>query len=495
MSDDEQVGDFCDRRGETHQQPTADEQAETMAIDLSERLETVDPAGGSPEDGETIAIDIDRCFERRGTGEKREAADVSPPPPKMHHRRRSRADDEQGDGSGAALQVRPFPYERLERINEDQHRGIDALFDALQPGGSICSLTERLEQRMQQLLDLRHHVRFIGVNTVVASGRTFEFGDGIWTWGRMPPDHRRLVAGIHDSLAHRWLEAAHPGTDVRGDDFEFGVLTFLIAEFCAEVGNWAGWPPFCWAVNPMSRRDLKAMMLAEPSALLELGFAVAVHRRRGTVRIWLPANLVNRLAEQSPAPEIDGSAPQQHWWSMLPAGGPLVAGATELRCGEYTALAPGDIVVVERHGIAVEGLVESAHPAGASWRVGTQSSIIGQLVDGSDDGWCFEVLGKQPHKNPTGGDVSDTQNQANGDGESPQLSVGQARVQLEVHLGSIEMEMASLTRLKRGRIIDCARPLGSPVDLVVDGRRIGRGELVNVDGRLGVRVLSIQQSQ
>jgi len=32
---------------------------------------------------------------------------------------------------------------------------------------------------------------------------------------------------------------------------------------------------------------------------------------------------------------------------------------------------------------------------------------------------------------------------------------------------------------------------GEPVDLVVDGKRIGKGELVEIDGELGVRILSL----
>jgi len=38
-------------------------------------------------------------------------------------------------------------------------------------------------------------------------------------------------------------------------------------------------------------------------------------------------------------------------------------------------------------------------------------------------------------------------------------------------------------------VIPVGRPLHGPVDLTVGGRVVARGELVDVDGELGVRVL------
>ncbi len=45
--------------------------------------------------------------------------------------------------------------------------------------------------------------------------------------------------------------------------------------------------------------------------------------------------------------------------------------------------------------------------------------------------------------------------------------------------------------LKVGQVIDLNRVAGEPIDLSVNGKIVARGELVEVDGNLGVRVLSL----
>ena len=45
--------------------------------------------------------------------------------------------------------------------------------------------------------------------------------------------------------------------------------------------------------------------------------------------------------------------------------------------------------------------------------------------------------------------------------------------------------------LRPGQVIELSRSPGEPVDLVVAGKRIGKGELVEIDGELGVRILSL----
>ena len=64
-------------------------------------------------------------------------------------------------------------------------------------------------------------------------------------------------------------------------------------------------------------------------------------------------------------------------------------------------------------------------------------------------------------------------------------------VELACQLGTVTMTARQVLELAPGRVLDLARPLGGPVDLVAGGKIIGRGELVDVDGELGVRVTSL----
>lgn len=62
-------------------------------------------------------------------------------------------------------------------------------------------------------------------------------------------------------------------------------------------------------------------------------------------------------------------------------------------------------------------------------------------------------------------------------------------VTLEIVLGSARMAVADLMKLGRGAIIPLDRKIGDPVDIVVNGRVVARGEVVvleNEPERLGI---------
>lgn len=67
-------------------------------------------------------------------------------------------------------------------------------------------------------------------------------------------------------------------------------------------------------------------------------------------------------------------------------------------------------------------------------------------------------------------------------------------VTVKVVLGSAMMPVANLTKLGRGAVIPLDRRVGEPVEVVVNGRIIARGEVVVVDeatSRFGVSLTEI----
>jgi flagellar motor switch protein FliN/FliY len=67
-------------------------------------------------------------------------------------------------------------------------------------------------------------------------------------------------------------------------------------------------------------------------------------------------------------------------------------------------------------------------------------------------------------------------------------------VTVKVVLGSAVMPVASLTKLGRGAVIPLDRRVGEPVEVVVNGRIIAKGEVVVVDeatSRFGVSLTEI----
>ena len=69
--------------------------------------------------------------------------------------------------------------------------------------------------------------------------------------------------------------------------------------------------------------------------------------------------------------------------------------------------------------------------------------------------------------------------------------LGDVNVPMIIELGRVAVTAADVVQLRPGQVIELARSPGEPVDLVVDGRRIGRGELVEIEGELGVRIIEL----
>jgi type III secretion protein Q len=66
--------------------------------------------------------------------------------------------------------------------------------------------------------------------------------------------------------------------------------------------------------------------------------------------------------------------------------------------------------------------------------------------------------------------------------------VGETPIVVRLELGSLEMSAADWAALRPGDVVACGRRIEDPVVLRAGGREIARGELVNIEGELGVRI-------
>ena len=64
-------------------------------------------------------------------------------------------------------------------------------------------------------------------------------------------------------------------------------------------------------------------------------------------------------------------------------------------------------------------------------------------------------------------------------------------VNIQAVLGRSSMQVSSLLRLTRGSVIELDRKVGEAIDIYVNDRLVARGEVVVVDGRLGVTMTEI----
>jgi flagellar motor switch protein FliN len=62
---------------------------------------------------------------------------------------------------------------------------------------------------------------------------------------------------------------------------------------------------------------------------------------------------------------------------------------------------------------------------------------------------------------------------------------------LSVELGACTMSVEEILKLGTGSIVELDRTVDQPVDLLVNGRRIARGEIVALEERFALRITEL----
>jgi len=96
-------------------------------------------------------------------------------------------------------------------------------------------------------------------------------------------------------------------------------------------------------------------------------------------------------------------------------------------------------------------------------------------------------------------DEENTVNEDTTAGENPDVRVGVQNlrvlenidVTLTVEVGSTEIRIRDLLRLNEGSVVELDRLAGDPLDILVNGTIIARGEVVMVGERFGIRFSEI----
>jgi flagellar motor switch/type III secretory pathway protein FliN len=161
---------------------------------------------------------------------------------------------------------------------------------------------------------------------------------------------------------------------------------------------------------------------------------------------------------------------------LAPVAIPLVVLRAIASRGEIRALEPGDAFVVPGKGIATKsgalvGPVMLVPPRG-ELGIGADLAEGGRLV-----------LRGRIESSPWDPAMSDEA------GTTTKEVLEDASVVVRVELGSVEMKAAEWAALGPGDVVVLGRRVGDPAILRVGGVEVARGELVQVDGELGVKII------
>lgn len=99
---------------------------------------------------------------------------------------------------------------------------------------------------------------------------------------------------------------------------------------------------------------------------------------------------------------------------------------------------------------------------------------------------------EQPSASPSPEELRDT-------GAAPAATGGRidldllmdVQVTLSVEIGRARLPIKDLLALNQGSIVSLDRSVGEPLDLMVNGTLIARGEVLESDGQFGLRLLDV----
>ncbi|MEO6808943.1 MAG: FliM/FliN family flagellar motor switch protein [Isosphaeraceae bacterium] len=311
------------------------------------------------------------------------------------------------------------------------------------------------------------------------------------TWPRLAT---RMAFGIETPLAHALVDhllgfdRLDAEARLQITPVEWGILTFAVARSLARLtehpGSFGPWDLILDQVspNPFRERDSQG-------PLVTVRWPVQIGTESGSMRLWVAESLVRRWLDVPPTSPTDldldlvrgrfgalssqwraeaGLVSMPRGLGRLRVGGVLPIDGSRLRGSLASPQGPVDLTLLERD----QRLWIPCEPVPLS------------------SGGRLNVLAP-PRREPSIRETPAVTIPTDSDSNPPGFAPADVPVTLTVELGRVNLPLAKLADLKPGDVLELGRHSREPVELTSNGRLVARGELVQIDTELGVRVTNV----
>jgi flagellar motor switch/type III secretory pathway protein FliN len=316
---------------------------------------------------------------------------------------------------------------------------------------AVHATTPQLARALSELLELPSElvVRRTSLTLVPALAQTVWFSGAGLAVGLL------AESALASFLAARVLRRAEPLADPR--EPLSAPLAGLLAALCVETGRRAGVALSLLGAPPVGEEALQVdvVVVLEGRPFTLTAFVVGGCNAAGPEpRLAELGELTLRL------PLVIASiAVSRKDWLLLEEGGALLASAAD--------------------GIPATGPVRGVLVAPQSERgIYVELRPDGRLVVG-ETAQARLTVERDPSSSNEGETLTDV--------------LLDTPLVVRVELGAVSMSARDWARLGPGDVIETAQRIAEPVVLRVAGREVGRGELVNVDGHVGVRIQKLYE--
>jgi flagellar motor switch protein FliM len=308
-------------------------------------------------------------------------------------------------------------------------------------------------------------------------------------------------------------------------DIEEGVASFVVLEAIRALMPGTESPQGRLRLEGAARGvDEAVSRLSEEAQVAVLQMRARLGTQEGMVRLFMPTSVLESLAPEPP-PEQRRSLlrmdMEAHLGRLSSVRTWLRAeiGLAEISHQDLASLRVKDVVLVDefsarpdqgaegtarlfvglgRRGfLASEVFVENGlYQARITEVVRTDASHLdGQGPSESDEAAAEALSGS----NEANGEEYTNPELDNPTGESEEMEdqmdagelLGDIPLQICVELARVPVTADQVVSLRAGQVVELRRAPGEPVDLSVNGKVVARGELVEIEGQLGVRILSL----
>jgi type III secretion protein Q len=271
------------------------------------------------------------------------------------------------------------------------------------------------------------------------------------------PDARVARVIMPRPLLHRLLETLDPAAPGAAPDAACLLLELYLEPLLTHLET--NFPPLAIRLSPANGQTR--------CAAVAIGLAV----QHGTVAATLRFEL-DLAAGRSVAVALAQLPDWRAAMPDLPIRLHLRALCADVRVAELNAARPGDVVLAD---VLAGGEILVVAGECFAWRA-------------RHDGSRLQIVTPRLRPRAIG-----LERWVMGDAIEPDDDAGldELPVRLSFELGRLELPLAEVAVLGPGHVFELAREETQPVDILANGRRIGRGRIVTMAGSIGVQVLRI----
>lgn len=377
------------------------------------------------------------------------------------------------------MALRDFPYASWPRVARSEAVALRRLARALprELDGSVAREAKTLLGATLELRPLAVHTcsaeaaRSTLATPLLALALEFRVGQGsLPLICELPPE---LGAALADrALGGDGHVVTLPSDSI--DPVTAGVLGYVAARLLAVGG--AALRLRAVLTEPASVHALlgSTQVLTWPLQLLLDG------RGAGLLRVIIPERTAGELAS-SGAP----IAVPTRVFSALPFTLCALAAQFSLPQRAIAALGIGDLVIPER--CALTKTAAGWHGDGSLHLLGVSRSVFGFTARAAE--LVLNTRESQGAINVT--DAKRIETEVLHVGADALRLAGDAPVELCLELARFRLTLAELSALRPGEVLSTGRTIGERVTLTASGHAIAHGELVDIDGEVGLRVLEV----